>query len=68
MGDIDITIAKDGRIRVDINLPEGKECDDADATIRATLAALGVLDESVMDDLKRTPVPDGSRDRNRGGT
>lgn len=64
-GDIEIIVNDDGGLKVDIHLPEGPECAETDANLRAVLALLGVAPEDVMDDLKKQPVPDGTRDRER---
>lgn len=66
MSDIVVVIRKDGNIAVDINLPEGEECHEADVTLRATLALLGIADPSILDDVERVPVPDGTRNKQRG--
>jgi hypothetical protein len=64
-GDIEIVVNDDGGVKVDINLPEGPECAEVDAKLRATLALLGIAPEDVMDDLKKQPVPDGERNRSK---
>lgn len=64
-GDIEVVVNDDGGIKVDINLPEGPECAEVDVNLRAVLSLLGVAPEDAMDDLKKQPVPDGMRDRER---
>lgn len=65
MSDIKITLKDDGNIKVDIELPEGQECDEVDAKLRTALALLGLADDSVVDDITKVPIPDGTRNRDK---
>lgn len=52
-----VILADDGRMHVDVDLPEGQECDSTDLQLRAVLAALGVMDNAAVEDAQRNPQP-----------
>jgi hypothetical protein len=61
-----IILKDNGEMHIDVDLPEGEECDDADEALRVALVAVGLADESIMDRFERTPVPDVVKDRTKG--
>ena len=71
MSTLRITITKEGPVRVDIDLPVGTACDNADAELRAILEILGAGFEDTSDcsvhPLQPDGIPDGIRSRGGGG-
>lgn len=56
---ISVRIKDDGTVKVDIDEPDGSvECSEADAFIRAALVALGVGEESLLDEIEPIPIPE----------
>lgn len=53
IGHLTITLAPDGHMRVDIDLPSGVDCDTVDAELRLLLAGYGIRLEDVH--LERRP-------------
>lgn len=59
-----VILADDGRMHVDVDLPEGEECDTVDLQLRAVLVALGVTDVSTVSAPRRPPLPVEETDAN----
>lgn len=49
-----------GRLNVNVELPEGRDCDVLDVKIRALLIAAGVADKGLLDDASKPKIPVGA--------
>jgi hypothetical protein len=54
-----VILGENGEVAIDIEMPEGADCDGADAALRFALVALGVAPKEILDEIKKTAVPDG---------
>jgi hypothetical protein len=63
---VKIILHDDGKMEIDVDLPDGPECDETDAALRTALACIGLVDESIFEAGEKTAIPEAQKKRVKG--